>query len=230
MSFNSKTRATVLARAVHAPGKPHFMVKCYSVARPRDAEVRRYQALESMQGKKIPILIEAEYAMPDWFAKMVGKSFKFAMVLSFISDNYRIHSFLLTEYMEVCRKLVQRMHVLGVSHGNPIDENILYNKEKDEAVIFDFRKGCTLARVGKKKILEACNEDMDIMDTKIEMYEGTWGSSRSSASSGTSPDPIPESRPDLKSQVHSHTESQHMPPMNSMTQNIPTYLDPNLLE
>jgi hypothetical protein len=54
--------------------------------------------------------------------------------------------------------------------------------------------------------------------------------SRSSASSGTSPDPIPESRPDLTSQVPSHTESQHMPPMYSMTQNIPTYLDPNMLE
>jgi tRNA A-37 threonylcarbamoyl transferase component Bud32 len=176
MSFNSKTRATVLARAVHAPGKPHVMVKCYSAARPRDAEVRCYQALESMQGKQIPILIEADYAMPHWFAKKVGKSFKFAMVLSFISDIYRIHSFLPTEYMEVCRKLVQRMHVLGVSHGNPIDENILYNKEKNEAVILDFRKGCTLARVGKKKFLEACNEDMDIMDSEIEMYERTWGS------------------------------------------------------
>jgi tRNA A-37 threonylcarbamoyl transferase component Bud32 len=77
------------------------------------------------------------------------------MVLSFISEIYRIHSFLPTEYMEVCRKFVQRMHILGVSHGNPIDENILYNKEKDEAVILDFRKGCILARVGKKKVLEA---------------------------------------------------------------------------
>lgn len=54
--------------------------------------------------------------------------------------------------------------------------------------------------------------------------------SRSSASSGTSPDPLPEFRPELTSQGHSQAESQYMPPMHSMTQNLPTYLNPNLLE
>jgi tRNA A-37 threonylcarbamoyl transferase component Bud32 len=176
MSFGTKTRASILARAVHAPGKPYVMVKCYSAARPRDTEVRCYQALESMQGKQIPVLIEAEYAMPDWFAKKVGKSFKFAMVLSFISDRYHNFSFLPTEYMEVSRKVVQRMHELGVSHGKPTDENILYDNERGEAVILDFSKGCTLARVGKKRFLEACNKDMVIMDNEIEMNEKTWGS------------------------------------------------------
>jgi hypothetical protein len=54
--------------------------------------------------------------------------------------------------------------------------------------------------------------------------------SRSSSSSGTSPDPSPEFRPEETSQRHPQTESQYMPQMYSMTQDLPACLNPNLLE
>lgn len=72
--------------------------------------------------------------------------------------------------------MVHRVHVLGVGHGNPTDENMHCDKHRDEAVNADFTKECHLARSRKKGFLEACTKDMAIMANEIEMYEEAWGS------------------------------------------------------
>ena len=54
--------------------------------------------------------------------------------------------------------------------------------------------------------------------------------SRSSSSSSESPDLRPEINPDQTSHGHSHIEPQYMPSVYAMNQNIPAYMDPNLIE
>ena len=131
-----------------------------------------------MQGIDIPVLIEEEYDMPEWFSKMIGKSFKFAMVVSYVSYAYRTHFNMPPEKMAVCREVVRRMHDLGVCHSKPIDENFLFNQDLNKAVVIDFSKGHTLTKVGEKRFIEARSKDIAIIDNEIELYNEFWGSQR----------------------------------------------------
>jgi hypothetical protein len=164
MSSMSRVYATVFGRAIEAPGKPLVVVKCYSRASLRDAEVDCYRALKTMQGRKVPVLLDADFPLPDCFVRKLGNSFRFALVISFVSKTYRCPKALRRDYMEACREVVREMHLVGVAHGNPRGENVLVDRRTGEVVVIDFTKGATLAKVGAKRFQKACAKDMTIID------------------------------------------------------------------
>jgi hypothetical protein len=175
LSSMSRVYATVLGRAIEAPGKPIVVVKCYSRASLRDAEVDCYRALKSMQGLKIPVLLDADFSLSDLFVRKLGKSFKFALVLSFVSYNYGHLKAVCGEYMEACREIVREMHLLGVAHGDPRGDNVLVYQSTGEVVVIDFTKGSTLAKVSEKRFQKACAKDMTIIDNYNARFIAAWG-------------------------------------------------------
>jgi tRNA A-37 threonylcarbamoyl transferase component Bud32 len=175
LSSMSRVYATVFGRAIEGPGKPLVVVKCYSRASLRDAEVDCYRALKSMQGRKIPVLLDADFSLPDLFVRKLGKSFKFALVLSFVSYNYGRLTAARGDYMEACREIVREMHLLGVAHGDPRGENVLVNRSTGETIVIDFTKGSTLAKVGKKRFQKACEKDMTVIDDYNAAFIVAWG-------------------------------------------------------
>jgi hypothetical protein len=175
LSSMSRVYATVFGRAIEGPRKPLVVVKCYSRAFLRDAEVDCYRALKSMQGLKIPILLDADFSLPDMFVRKLGKSFKFALVLSFVSYNYGHLKAVCGEYMEACREVVREMHLLGVAHGDPRGDNVLVYQTTGKVVEIDFTKGSTLAKVGAKRFQKACAKDMPIIDNYNASFIAAWG-------------------------------------------------------
>jgi hypothetical protein len=175
LSSMSRVYATVFGRAIEGPGKPLVVVKCYSRASLRDAEVDCYRTLKSIQGLKIPILLDADFLLPDLFVRKLGKSFNFALVLSFVSYNYGHLKAVCGQYMEACREIVKEMHLLGVAHGDPRGDNVLVYRSTGEVVMIDFTKGSTLAKVGAKRFQKTCAKDMTIIDDYNAAFISAWG-------------------------------------------------------
>jgi hypothetical protein len=168
-------------RAVHADGAP-AVVKAYVSAAARDLEMECYDALRPLQGRSVPRVLQRSLLISP-----PGPRYYYTD--SDYPHDPRIHAFALSWVgpepaeqarddpqrapdegtLERVRRVLRRMHGLGVAHGDVHPGNMAVDPGSGRVAVFDFSHAATLASLGGNRAAfsRACAEDMRALEEHL---------------------------------------------------------------
>jgi serine/threonine protein kinase len=159
---NNGDRITWQARA-EALGGMLVAVKCFKDPADRDLETYFYDKLAPMQGISIPRLLVKECTLPRQ-----RKQRCHAFIVEWVGPEFGGNFLTLpTKALVAARLVAERMHALGVVHGDARPENMFFNFTSGELFMYDFSHARAADVVGREEFEGACEEELESLDEQI---------------------------------------------------------------